>query len=98
MSKPLIAPFLQRLLKPFIGLLALLLVFEEWLWELPKAQLHRLSALPAVRMMEQRLQTLPPWASVLVLVVPALVLLPFKLVGLWALAHGHLCMAIYSWG
>lgn len=77
------------MLKPFITLLALVLVLEEWLWDTLKAQLHRISHLPGVRRVEQWLGHLPPWASVLVLLTPGLVLIPFKLAGLWALAHGH---------
>lgn len=86
-------PDIQRisgwLLKPLIAVVALVLVFEEWLWDALKAQLHRLSGLPTVHRLECWLQALPPWASLGVMVVPALALLPFKLAALWALAHGH---------
>lgn len=92
--------YLQRTLtwalKPVVGLLALLLVCEEWLWDSLKAQAHRLSRLPAVHRLECWLGTLPPWASLLVLVVPAVVLLPFKLGALWALAHGHALLGVLT--
>ncbi len=87
---------LTWMLKPVIGLLALVLVFEEWLWDALKAQLHRLSRLPAVHRLEAWLGALPPWASLLVLAVPALVLLPFKLGALWALAHGHALLGVLT--
>ena len=80
---------MDLLLKPLITLLAVILVFEEWLWDTLKAQLKRLSALPVVGRVERCLTGLPPWASLLVLIVPGAVLLPFKLAGLWALSHGH---------
>lgn len=87
---------LTWMLKPVIGLLALVLVFEEWLWDALKAQLHRLSRLPAVHRLEVWLGALPPWASLLVLAVPALALLPFKLGALWALAHGHALLGVLT--
>lgn len=84
------------LLKPVVALLALLLLFEEWLWEGLKTQLHRLSRLPGVHRLECWLGSLPPWASLCVLVVPALALLPFKLAALWALAHGHAALGVLT--
>ena len=80
---------LRALLRPFVAVLALLLLFEEWLWDLLKTQLRRLGQLPLVRQFEDALRRLPPWASVLVMMLPALVLLPFKMLGLWAVAHRH---------
>jgi hypothetical protein len=84
------------LLKPVVALLALMLVFEEWLWDGLKAQLHRLSRLPGIHRLECWLGSLPPWASLCVLVVPALALLPFKLAALWALAHGHAVLGVLT--
>lgn len=80
---------MKRLLKPFVMVLALALLFEEWLWDALKKQVHRLSKLPAVQSMERLLGRLPPWASLLVMALPGLLLLPFKLAGLWALSNGH---------
>lgn len=87
---------LTWLLKPVVGLLAVALVCEEWLWDTLKAQLHRLSRLPSVHALELWLGALPPWASLLVLALPAVALLPFKLVALWALAHGHAMWGILT--
>jgi hypothetical protein len=36
-----------------------------------------------------RIELLPPAATLVVLVVPALLLLPLKFLGLWMLAHGY---------
>lgn len=87
---------MARLLKPLIAVVALALVFEEWLWDALKAQLHRLSGLPAIHRMELWLQALPPWASLGVMLVPALALLPFKLAALWALANGHPVLGVLA--
>lgn len=89
MRRFLFKSFTRAALKPLTYALAVVVVFEEWLWDALKAQMHRLSALPAVQRMEDRLGQLPPWASLLVLLLPAAVLFPFKLLGLWALGHGH---------
>ena len=80
---------MNALLKPFITLLALLLLAYEWLWELLKHQMQRLRRWPAVLRMEARAKRLSPWASLAVMALPLLVLLPFKMVALWALAHGQ---------
>lgn len=80
---------MKRGLKPFVALLVLLLLAEEWLWDHLKRCVARLGALPGVRAFEARLRALPPWASLLVMLLPAAVLLPFKLAALWALGHGH---------
>lgn len=80
---------MRRLGRLLITLLALLLLLEEWLWDHLKRAVQRLTAGPAMRALEDRLRALPPWASLLVLLSPALLLTPFKLAALWAFAHGH---------
>ncbi len=79
----------KRLLNPLVFVLALVLVFEEWLWDALKAQLHRLSTLPLVAAVEHRLRRLPSWAALLVMLVPGCALFPFKLAALYLLGHGH---------
>jgi hypothetical protein len=80
-------------LKPLTALIALLLVFEEWLWTWLRGKVHKLSRWPAVRRFEAALKCLSPWASLTVLLTPMLVLLPFKVGALWLLSHGHV-----TWG
>lgn len=80
---------MKRLLHPLLFALAALLVFEEWLWDALKAQLHRLSQLPAVAAFERLLKTLGPWSSLAVLALPGAVLFPFKFAAVWALSHGY---------
>jgi hypothetical protein len=85
---------MKRLLHPIVFVLAIFLVFEEWLWDALKAQFRKLAALPLLRTLDLKLRTLGPWASLLVLLFPALVLFPFKLAALWALSHGHSMLGI----
>ncbi len=80
---------MRRWLKPFIAPLVLLLLAEEWLWHHPKRLVARVGALPGMQALESRLRQLPPWASLLVLLLPAALMLPFKVAALWALASGH---------
>ena len=83
---------MRRLLKPLWVLLALVFLFEAWLWE----HLRPLVAWVVERIAWDRLKAraaawiehLPPYATLLVFLVPVILLFPLKLVGLWMLAHG----------
>jgi hypothetical protein len=83
---------MRRLLKPLWVLLALIFLFEAWLWE----HLRPLVAWVVERIAWDRLKAraaawlehLPPYATLLVFLVPVVLLFPLKLVGLWMLAHG----------
>jgi hypothetical protein len=83
---------MRRALKPLWVLLALLFLFEAWLWEKLQravAWLVRLLALPVLRAkLAAAIERLPPWATLIVFVIPVLLLLPIKIGALWMLAHG----------
>ena len=85
---------MNRLLHPIVFVLAALLVFEEWLWDALQAGLRRLGALALFRAVDRGLRRLGPWSSLVVLLFPALVLFPFKIAALWALANGHSVLGI----
>ena len=83
---------MRRLLRPLWILLALVFLFEAWLWERLK---------PAVAWFVDRIpwaafkagvaagiERLPPLATLLVFLVPVVLLFPIKLIGLWLLARG----------
>ena len=83
---------MRRLLKPLWILLALVFLFEAWLWEhlrpivawvVDRIRWHDLKAQVA-----QWVDHLPPAATLLVFLVPVVLLLPLKFLGLWMLAHG----------
>lgn len=76
------------------GLLALLILFEEWGWEPLQHLLVRLGRWPGLRWIEGRVRALPPWAAVAVFVLPAALLLPVKLLALWAIGHGHVGLGV----
>jgi len=84
---------MRRLLRPFLILLALVFLFEAWLWErlapivawiVARLPLREIKASVAAW-----IERLPPTATLIVFIVPVLLLLPFKFLGLWMLAHGH---------
>jgi hypothetical protein len=83
---------MRRLLRPFLILLALVFLLEAWLWQhlaplvawvVARIPLRALKAAVAAF-----IERLPPAATLVVFVVPVLLLLPLKFLGLWMLAHG----------
>ncbi len=78
--------FARRL---FSGLLALVILFEEWGWEPLQRALAGLSRWRAIAWLEQRIAALSPrWALVL-LGVPFLLLQPFQLTAIWLVSQGQ---------
>ncbi len=82
--------YFRRLLLIF---LAILFLFEAWIWDCFAATGRWLAVhIPfarAKRLIEQGIAKLPPYAALVLFVIPGLTVLPFKLAGLWFIAHGH---------
>jgi len=81
---------LKRLLAaPFVLIAAIVILFEEWLWD----DLQRLAAavgrLPLFRQIESFIAGLPPYAALAMFGAPSLLLIPVKLVALYSIAHGQ---------
>src|SRR5439155_25637544 len=83
---------MRRLLRPLWFLVALVFLVEGWLWRQLAPVVSRLVALIALPALKARIAAwilrLPPAAALLVFLVPGLLLLPMKLMGVWMLAHG----------
>jgi hypothetical protein len=83
---------MRRVTKPLLILLALVFLFEAWLWEHLRPVVAFLVNLVAWDKLKARLagaiEHLPPYATLLVFLVPVVLLFPLKLAGLWMLAHG----------
>lgn len=84
---------LRRLLKPLWFVLALVFLIEAWLWDhlqpvaawiVARIPLRAIKAWLAARIAE-----LSPALALVVFLIPAIVLLPFKLGGVWLLGHGY---------
>jgi hypothetical protein len=84
---------MRRLLRPLWILLALIFLFEAWLWDHLAPIVGWIVARIPLRALKEKLATfierLPPAATLVVFVIPILILLPFKILGVWLLAHGH---------
>jgi hypothetical protein len=75
-------------------LLALLILFEEWGWEPLARLLGLLAKLPLIGWLEERIARLPSYAAVAVFFVPAILLLPIKLLALWVIGRGHALLGV----
>jgi hypothetical protein len=81
---------LKRLLaSPFVLIAAIIVLFEEWLWD----DLQRIAAaigrLPLLRQFESLITGLPPYAALALFGAPSLLLIPVKLAALYLIAHGQ---------
>jgi hypothetical protein len=84
----------SRLLTPLVYLAALVLLLEEWCWDVGMRLALALSRLPWLQMLEVHVRRLPPWAALCAFVLPGLLLLPIKMLALVAIAHGHAASGI----
>ncbi|WP_342361105.1 hypothetical protein [Terrarubrum flagellatum] len=76
--------------------LALIFLIEAWLWRHLEAIVERIvAALPfetLKRKLSELIGRLPPYATLIVFIIPGIVLLPFKFAALWLLSHGQLIL------
>jgi hypothetical protein len=83
---------MRRLAKVLWVLLALLFLLEAWLWSHLAPVVGAIVRLVAWQKLRARIagwiEHLPPYATLLVFLIPILLLLPVKLIGLWFLARG----------
>ena len=83
---------MRRILKPLWILLALVFLFEAWLWEHLRPVVAWVVNLIAWKKLQARfaaaIEHLPPYPTLLIFLVPIVLLFPLKLLGLWMLAHG----------
>jgi len=83
---------MRRLTRPLLILLALVFLIEAWLWDHLKPIVAWFVALLPLAALKARvtaaIEQLPPYATLLVFLVPVILLLPLKFLGLWMLAHG----------
>lgn len=80
---------LKRLLTPpFIILAALVLWFWEWLWEPLERVMAKIGQWPVLRLVDAWIANTSRYVALACFVIPGLTLLPFKVIGLYFLAHG----------
>jgi hypothetical protein len=80
----------RRLLRGVFAVVAALwLVLEEWVWDGLVALTKWVARLPVFRGLEARIQRLGPKAAMAAFVVPWLLMLPIKVLGLWLFGTGR---------
>src|SRR5256885_16658967 len=89
---------MRRILKPLWILLALFFLVEAWLWDHLRPLVAAVVNLIAWDRLKARLATLiewlPPWAVLIVFVIPFVVLLPLKFLEVYLLVHRQWAAAI----
>src|SRR3954452_10791973 len=82
---------MSRVLQSFLILLALIFVIEAWLWEHLRPLVAAVVNVIAWDRLKARLarlvEWLPPWAVLIVFVIPFVVLLPLKFLEVYFLVH-----------
>ena len=82
---------MRRLTRPLLILLAIVFLIEAWLWRHLEPIVEWIVARIPLRAVKAWIagiiRKLPPAATLIVFIVPVAVLFPFKLLGLWLLAH-----------
>jgi len=80
---------LRRWLDTVLGLLLLpIILFEEWGWDALLALAARIASWLRLEALQRRIAALPPYGALAVLLLPSLLLVPLKLLGLWMLTRG----------
>lgn len=77
------------LLAPFVWLLSILFLIEEWLWDWTAALMARLGKSRMVHAVERRIEDLPPRWALFAFLLPTLTIIPAKILGLFAISTGH---------
>lgn len=81
---------LRKILRIALTLpLALILLFEEWGWVPLAALMARLARLPLWGTLERWIARLPPWAALVIFLVPVVALFPVKLGALYLFSSGQ---------
>jgi hypothetical protein len=81
-------------LAPFIWLAATIFLVEEFIWDGTARLMARLGAVRLVHAVEQRIAALPPKWALFAFMLPVITIIPAKLIGVEAIAHGHWLLGI----
>jgi hypothetical protein len=79
----------KRLLSPLVYLAALLLLMEDWFWDLGLRLVRLIVSWPPLQALERRIVALRPYPALCAFVLPAILLFPVKVLALIAIASGH---------
>jgi hypothetical protein len=76
------------------AVLAVLILFEEWGWAGFGRVMAYIGRLPVLRQVERWIANLPPYGALVMLVVPALLLLPVKILALFLIGRKRAILGI----
>lgn len=79
----------RLLLAPFTWFAAIVFLIEEAIWDWTAKLMARLGAVRMVHAVEQRIAALPPRWALFTFLLPSMILIPAKLIGLHAITAGH---------
>jgi hypothetical protein len=79
----------KLLFTPFTWLAAIVFLIEEVIWDWTSAFMAKLGAVRIIHAIEKRIAALPPRWALFTFLLPSLILIPAKLIGLHAIAKGH---------
>jgi hypothetical protein len=83
-----VPPLRNRYAAPLVHLAALLLLLEQWTWDIGARIAAAIARWPLLRALEVRVRALRPYPALCVFALPVLLLLPVKLLALMAIARG----------
>src|SRR5215510_4857669 len=88
---------LKRLLAaPFVLIAAIVILFEEWLWDDLQRVAAAIGRLPLFRQIESFIAGAPPYVALALFAAPSLLLIPVKLVALYFIAHGQPALGLMA--
>ena len=91
------AKLLKRALAaPFVLIAAIIILFEEWLWDDLQRMAAVIGRLPLFHQLESLITNLPPYAALAMFGAPSLLLIPVKLTALYFIAHGHAMLGLMT--
>jgi len=79
----------RRLLAPLVYLAALLLLLEDWCWDVGIRLIGFVVSWPPLKALETRIKALSPYAALCAFVLPGVLLFPVKVLALIAITAGH---------
>ena len=88
-------PQLKKIIRAIlVAPMVLVLLFEEWGWVPLARAFAALGRLPFWAKLEEGIRQLPPWAALMAFGIPALALIPVKLLALYLLGKGHVVLGL----
>ena len=82
-------PWKRWLTAPLILIASLVIWIEETLWDGLKRLTAKIALLIWVQRIEALIRRLPPYATIIVFLLPLTILLPFKLLAVYWMTQGH---------